>query len=197
MFTDADPFKDNNVRLALKYGVDRKVMVQTILHGHGVPGNDHPITPANRFYAAGLPVREYDPEQARFHLKQAGLAVAQGRSSVPPMRRSWARSIPRSCSRNRPPRPASTSTCVRAPDDGYWTKVWTKQPFVMCFWGGRPTEDWMFSQVYAKDAPWNDTHWEHERFNRLLVEARAELDEAKRRTLYQRDAGRSCATRAA
>jgi peptide/nickel transport system substrate-binding protein len=54
----------------------------------------------------------------------------------------------------------------------------------MCFWGGRPTEDWMFSQVYAKDAPWNDTHWKNERFNQLLVEARPELDENKRRALY-------------
>jgi hypothetical protein len=74
---------------------------------------------------------------------------------------------------------------VRVPDDGYWTDVWLKRPFVMCFWGGRPTEDWMFSQVYAKNAPWNDTHWDQERFNKLLAEARPELDESKRRELYR------------
>jgi peptide/nickel transport system substrate-binding protein len=54
----------------------------------------------------------------------------------------------------------------------------------MCFWGGRPTEDWMFSQVYAKGAPWNDMHWDNERFNTLLLAARVELDEAKRREMY-------------
>ena len=32
--------------------------------------------------------------------------------------------------------------------------------------------------------PWNDAAWEHEKFNRMLLEARAELDEAKRRTMY-------------
>ena len=74
---------------------------------------------------------------------------------------------------------------VREPNDGYWSNVWTKKPFVMCFWGGRPTEDWMFSQVYAKDAPWNDTHWDNEKFNRLLVAARVELDEDKRRAMYR------------
>jgi peptide/nickel transport system substrate-binding protein len=55
----------------------------------------------------------------------------------------------------------------------------------MAFWGGRPTEDWMFSQVYAQDAPWNDTRWEHEQFNMLLMQARSELDEAKRQAMYR------------
>ncbi len=32
--------------------------------------------------------------------------------------------------------------------------------------------------------PWNDTNWDNERFNELLVEARAELDEDKRREMY-------------
>ena len=43
MFTDVAPFNDINVRMALKYSVDRKAMVQTILRGHGRPGNDSPI----------------------------------------------------------------------------------------------------------------------------------------------------------
>jgi peptide/nickel transport system substrate-binding protein len=42
----------------------------------------------------------------------------------------------------------------------------------------------MFSEVYAENAPWNDTHWKHERFNKLLKEARAELDKAKRHEMY-------------
>ena len=54
----------------------------------------------------------------------------------------------------------------------------------MCYWGGRPTEDWMFSTAYAADANWNDTYWKHDRFNMLLKAARSELDEAKRRDMY-------------
>jgi peptide/nickel transport system substrate-binding protein len=42
----------------------------------------------------------------------------------------------------------------------------------------------MFSLAYADDANWNDTLWKHERFNKLLKEARAELDDNKRRELY-------------
>ncbi len=42
----------------------------------------------------------------------------------------------------------------------------------------------MFSTSYAAGVPWNDTFWEHERFNQLLVAARAELKEVKRREMY-------------
>ena len=42
----------------------------------------------------------------------------------------------------------------------------------------------MFSVAYAADAKWNDTYWKHDRFNELLLSARAELDENKRRAAY-------------
>ena len=57
-------------------------------------------------------------------------------------------------------------------------------PWCMEYWSGRATADWMFSTVYAENASWNDTYWKHERFNRLLKSARAELDDAKRREMY-------------
>jgi peptide/nickel transport system substrate-binding protein len=47
-----------------------------------------------------------------------------------------------------------------------------------------PTEDWMFSQAYALDSKWNETFWKNGLFNQLLIEARSELDEAKRRDMY-------------
>ena len=42
----------------------------------------------------------------------------------------------------------------------------------------------MFSQVYAAEASWNDTYGKHERFNKLLVQGRAELNPDKRREIY-------------
>jgi ABC-type transport system substrate-binding protein len=72
----------------------------------------------------------------------------------------------------------------KAPVDGYWKEVWMKKPWASSRWAGRPTEDMMFSTTYATGAPWNEAHWNHERFNKLLVEARAELDKTKRREMY-------------
>ena len=42
----------------------------------------------------------------------------------------------------------------------------------------------MFSIAYSAGASWNDSFWKHDRFNQLLVAARAELDDAKRREMY-------------
>jgi peptide/nickel transport system substrate-binding protein len=40
----------------------------------------------------------------------------------------------------------------------------------------------MLDIAYKSNAPWNDTHWRVPAFDKLLADARAELDEAKRRT---------------
>ena len=42
----------------------------------------------------------------------------------------------------------------------------------------------MFSLAYAADAAWNESHYKGKRFNELLIQARAELDDAKRREMY-------------
>ena len=74
---------------------------------------------------------------------------------------------------------------VREPNDGYWSNVWMNKGWSFCYWGGRPTEDWMFATAYyAEGAAWNESHWKHERFNKLLKEARAEMDQVKRREMY-------------
>jgi peptide/nickel transport system substrate-binding protein len=73
---------------------------------------------------------------------------------------------------------------VKEPNDGYWNSVWMKKPFSASFWFSRATADWMFTIEYAADAKWNDMHWKHERFNKLLVEARAELNNKKRQEMY-------------
>ena len=59
-----------------------------------------------------------------------------------------------------------------------------KKPWSMSYLSGRPTEDMIFSLQYAKGAAWNDTFWDNERFNKLLIEARSELDQSKRREMY-------------
>lgn len=42
----------------------------------------------------------------------------------------------------------------------------------------------MFSTAYETGKPWNDTFWSNARFDELLVLARSELDDDKRRAMY-------------
>ena len=72
MRCDVAPFDDINVRLALKYGVDRDEFLQKVLQGHGYVGNDHPIGKSQRFFNRDLPQRNFDADKAKFYLKKAG-----------------------------------------------------------------------------------------------------------------------------
>jgi peptide/nickel transport system substrate-binding protein len=183
MRTNTPPYDNNDVRLALKYGVDREQLLKTILRGYGSVGNDHPISAANRYHASELPQRQYDPDKARFHMKKAGMADTTFQFHVADAAFIGAVDAGVIYKENAA-KAGINIEVVREPNDGYWSNVWLKKPWCAVFWGGRPTEDMMFTTAYAAGAPWNDTAWEHKRFNELLVGARAELDETKRRAMY-------------
>lgn len=177
------PFADNNVRLALKYAINRQQLVDTVLAGYGFRGNDHPISPANRFFAHELEQREFDADRARYYLRAAGMDSLTVDLSA--AEAAFGGAVDAAVLFSESAAQAGINiNVVREPNDGYWTNVWMVKPFTAVYWGGRPTEDWMFSTVYAAGAPWNDGFWEHERFNQLLREARSELDEDRRREMY-------------
>ncbi len=183
MHMDVAPFDNPDVRLALKYAVDREALLKTILRGHGVLGNDHPISIANRYHASDLPQRVYDIDKAKFHMKKAGLTSLKVDLSAADA--AFTGAVDAAVLYREHAAPAGIEiNVVREPNDGYWSNVWLKKPWCMVYWGGRPTEDWMFSQAYARGADWNESHLDHDKFNQLLVAARAELDEGKRRDMY-------------
>ncbi|WP_372890875.1 ABC transporter substrate-binding protein [Rhodosalinus sp.] len=183
MQCDAAPFDDPDVRLALKYAVNRQEMLDKVLRGHGSLGNDHPIAPSQRFHAADLEQRAYDPERARFHLEKAGLdrlevtlAASDG---------AFGGAVDAAVLLQESAAEAGIELTVnRRPADGYWSNVWMQEPFFTGYWNGRPTADWMFSLVYASGAAWNETNWQNERFNALLGQARTELDADLRAEMY-------------
>ena len=184
MRTDLAPFDNYDVRMALKLSIDREDVLQKILRGHGQVGNDHPISPANRYYAADLEQRAYDPEKAKWHLKQAGMENLKVELSSSNGLYSGAVDTALLFSEHAK-KAGIDITVKRVPDDGYWSNVWLKHPWCASYWSGRPTEDWMFTQGYATESNWNETFWKNDRFNELLVNARAEIDDAKRREMYR------------
>ena len=183
MHMDVPPYDNNDVRLALKIACDREQMVKKILSGAGSVGNDHPISPANRYHASGLPQRKFDPDKAKYHIKKAGL---QGHTfKLHTSTGAFDGAIDAAVLYKESAAKAGINIqVIQQPADGYWSNVWLKEPWCACFWSGRATEDWMFSTSYSGDAPWNDSHFHHDRFDKLLMAARAELNEAKRRELY-------------
>ncbi len=183
MHVDTPPFDNNDVRLALKYAVDREELVAKVLNGTGSVGNDHPISPVNQFYNTELPQRVYDPDKAKFHLKKAGMENLEVKLSTSEAIWEGALDAAQLYS-ERAKKAGITLTVNKVPNDGYWKNVWLKHPFSAAYWSGRPTEDWMFTNAYSAGAAWNDSRLKHPRFNELLVAARAELDANKARDMY-------------
>jgi peptide/nickel transport system substrate-binding protein len=183
MLTNQAPFNDVNVRKALKYGIDRQEMVDKILQGHGMIGNDHPIGPANQYLATEIPQIELDLDKAKFHMKEAGLTELNVELSASDA--AFTGAVDASQLYQASAKSAGINiNVVQEPADGYWSNVWLKKGWCACYWSGRATEDWMFSTAYESGVPWNDTHWENARFQELLLTARAELDSNKRREQY-------------
>ena len=186
MHRDTAPFDNEDLRLALKYGIDRQEMVDKILFGYGSIGNDMPVNAAYPLYSDDIPQRAYDPEKAAFHFKKSGhdgsvlLRTADG---------SFPGAVDASQLFQESLKKAGINLEVkREPNDGYWSDVWNKQPFCTSYWGGRPTQDQMYSTAYLSTADWNDTRFKVPEFDAMLLAARSELDEAKRKQMY-RDMG--------
>ncbi|MCH9758378.1 MAG: ABC transporter substrate-binding protein [Proteobacteria bacterium] len=181
--TNTAPFDNVDLRLALKYAINREEMVKRILHGYGGLGNDFPINAAYPLFAKDIPQRTYDMDKAKFHYKKSG-------HSGPVVLRTADAAFPGAVDaavlfQNHAKAAGINLEVKREPNDGYWSSVWNAQPFCASYWSGRPVQDQMYSTAYKSDADWNDTKWKNPKFDTLLLQARGELDETKRRSLYK------------
>jgi peptide/nickel transport system substrate-binding protein len=182
MRQDADPTRNPDFVMAMKYLFDREQMRTAIFRGYAVLGNDHPIDPSNRFYCADIPQRPYDPDKAKFHFQKTGI----GSTAIP----IWAS----------PAASSSVEMAVllqesaqkiglnldikRAPADGYWANYWMKQPLGFGNINPRPSADILLTLFFKSDAAWNESGWKNEKFDQLVLAARAETEMAKRKQMY-------------
>ena len=177
------PYTSNDMRLALKYGIDRQKIVDTVYKGFATIGNDTTVAPSNKFYAKDVPQRPYDPDKAAFYFKKAGLQNAA--LSLEVSEGAFSGATDAGVLYQEALKKAGINLDVkRVSGDGYWDNVWLKSPFCAVYWGGRPTIDNQLSQTFLSDANWNDTAWHRPEFDKIVIAARAELDESKRHQLY-------------
>lgn len=183
MNTTMAPFDNKDVRLALKYAIDREELVKKILLGFGSAGNDNPLSKSIKYAIDPEPRHVYDPDKAKFHLKKAGLNSLKIDLSA--SEAAFSGSLDTAVLMSESAKACNIDiNVVREASDGYWSNVWMKKPWCMSFWSGRPTADWMFTTAYAAEAKWNDTFWKNPRFNELLKSARAELNDTRRGEMY-------------
>ena len=183
MFCDVAPFDNVDVRLALKYAINRDELIEKIFFGTASVGNDYHISPSMPYFP-NLEQRAYDPDKAKFHLKKGGMdslsvdlstseTVFSGAVDMAVLYAEQAKAA------------GININIVREPKDGYYSNVWLTKPFVASKWGARPTPDNIFTLVYKAGAAWNESHWANDRFNEILLQAKAEIDDSLRAEMYR------------
>jgi peptide/nickel transport system substrate-binding protein len=75
-------------------------------------------------------------------------------------------------------------TVNRVPADGYWSNHWMKHPLGFGSVNPRSSADVLFTQFFKSDAAWNESGWKNPKFDQLLLAARSETDDAKRKQMY-------------
>ncbi|MDY0220308.1 MAG: ABC transporter substrate-binding protein [Desulfobacterium sp.] len=183
MRMDQKPYDNVDFRRAVKYSVDRESLVKTILQGYGVPGNDIPVPSYVKYAANAIPQRMYDPDKVKFHLKKSGYQDETVRLHVADMVYNGAVDTAQLW-KEHATKAGLKMEVVKEANDGYWAKVWRVKPFCASFWFARPTVDWILSMTYVTGASSNESAWEVPHFDKLVKEARAELNEDKRRAIY-------------
>jgi peptide/nickel transport system substrate-binding protein len=176
------PFDNKDLRLALKWGIDREKIIESVYSGFAVPGNDHTLDAFNPYYNSNMPQRTYDPDKAAFHFKKSGLS---GPIELQTSEGAWNTAVDCAVIYQESLKKAGIELNVKKVSaDGYWDNIWLKQPFCAVYWGRRPTADQVFTQVYGSASDWNDSNWRMPEFDKIVAEARIELDETKRKEMY-------------
>lgn len=182
MRCDTDPFNNNDLRLAMKYAIDRQDLLSRLYAGSGQLGNDHPVPTFDPMFSTEVPIRTYDPDKAKFHFKKSGfsgpvtLSVSDagftGATSAATLYKEHAAKAGIDIELN------------RVPADGYWSEVWKKKPFCAAYWGGRVSAGLMLQAVYTSQSSNNETFWQRPEFDSLLEKAQAELDVPRRKEMF-------------
>ena len=182
MRQDVTPGNNADFTMAIKLLFDRARIAESVALGNAIVANDQPIHPSNRFWFAGLPQRELDLDKARYHFERSGL----GNTPIPVVASPAANlsvemTLALQQSANRI---GMNLQLQRMPPDGYWSNHWGKSAVGWGNVNARPNADAVLTEFFKSDSAFNDVHWKDAQFDQLLMQARAEVDEARRKTMY-------------
>lgn len=186
MRVDLDPWADNNVRKALKLCQNREKILNLAFFGQGALAGDFHVYPGHPEYCE-KPIPEYDPEQAKQLLADAGypdgidveIAVGSGWSDIV----SYIEVLKEDAA------PAGINLNINTmPNSQYWEQ-WTEVSLGVTPWTHRPLGTMVLNLAYIADAEgnpvaWNETRWVDEEFSQLLEEANGTLDVDRRREIF-------------
>ena len=181
MRIDQAPFNDVRVRQAMRLIVNRPQMVEQVLSGQGRVANDmySPFDPA---YDSSLPQRSQDIAQAKSLLKSAGHAGLSVQLVTAPVFQGVVQAAQVFAQQASA---AGVKVNLRKLDTGtFYGPNYLKWTFAQDFWATREYLP-QVAQGSLPSSPFNETHWGAGAFEKLINQARAELDATKRTAILR------------
>jgi peptide/nickel transport system substrate-binding protein len=177
------PNTDVRVRRALKYGIDRQRIRDEVFFGNATVTPDVCIAPVDPLYPASVQPFPYDPDQARYLLKQAGYPdgikstllcseLAPGMTDLAVLVQETAK--PAGFSFDMEQLPVGTYYSV-APGRPYWIDSYIREHPAL-----------LMPQMYGSNSPNtdNESGFSDPRVSALVVQAQSTLDVAKQKQAF-------------
>jgi peptide/nickel transport system substrate-binding protein len=178
MRVDQPPFNDPRVLEAFKLMVDREQLVRNVYAGRGRIGNDLGWA-QDPYYNAGIPQRAYDPDKAKFLLKEAGqenLVIDLHPSPEAPWNSAAAQVLAQQAKKV-----GVTVNLVASADlSSFYDQKYLKVEFSQDMFGPNPLS---VAAGYSllPDSPYNESHWKDEKAAELFKLASSTGDADKTR----------------
>lgn len=185
---DQEPWKDNQVRQALKYCHDRQKILAAALQGQGTIGNDSHVASAQAEYTPLDPF-PFDTAKAKGLLAKAGypdgVSVELAVPSDWPVAMAYAQALKEDGAAG-----GFTINLKPMPAAEYWAN-WTEWNFGITWWAHRTLATMLLPLAYTagpdgSPAPWNETRWVDVEFSDTLKRAETTLDLTSRKTLVHK-----------
>jgi len=183
---DQDPWKNNDVRTALKYCHNREKILQLALQGQGVIGNDSHIAPVNTEYSPLDPL-PFDTAKAKALLASAG--YPNGLSVDLTVASDWPESMAYAQALKEDAAAAGLTINLKTmPASQYWNG-WTDFNMGITWWAHRTSALIVLQKGYTADpatgklSDWNESHWSDPEFTQLVNQAEATLDVEARKAI--------------
>jgi peptide/nickel transport system substrate-binding protein len=166
MRCDVEPFRDVRVRQAMQLLVDRPQMIDSVLSGNGVVGNDL-LGPFDTCGMGDIPQREHDVEKAKSLLAAAGQSDLRVKLTTAPIATG---TVDMAQVLAQQAKEAGVTITVDQVDTSGFFENFLQWPF-----GVEYLSAWSFlahaTFLLVKDAPYHETHYNNAQFNRLYAEA--------------------------
>jgi peptide/nickel transport system substrate-binding protein len=180
---DQEPWKDNQVRQAIKYCHNREKILSAALQGQGSIGNDSHVAPAQAEFTP-LDPYPFKPVEAKALLAKAGhpdgVTVELTVPSDWPVAIAYAQALKEDAAAG-----GFTINLKLMPAAQYWEN-WTEWNFGITWWAHNTQATMLLPLVYStgqdgSPAPWNETRWVDPQFSKTLEQAEGTLDLPQRK----------------